>query len=74
MTKITRTVNAKKYRVYRINNDAGQPVMETLYEVIDNKPPKLDGNGYYVQEFEDVTGKYEMTLDEFCRVAKKVED
>lgn len=73
MTKITRKVKAKKYYVYRINNDAGNPVMEKLYEVIDNKPPKVGGNGY-VQEIEYVNGKYEMTLDEFCRLAKKVED
>ena len=74
MTKITRTVKAKKYCVYRINNDTGSPVMEKLYEVIDNNPPKMEGNGYYIQEIEDVTGKYEMSLDEFCRLAKKVED
>ena len=74
MTKITRTVKAKKYSVYCINDDTENPVIGESYEVIDNKPPKIDDNGYYIKEIEDVTGKYEMSLDEFCRTAKKVED
>ena len=65
---------SKKYRVYCINDDVENPVIGESYEVIDSKPPKINGNGYFIKETEDVTGKYEMTLDEFCRTARKVED